>query len=264
MGPFLPYFLPSSPILTTVVKSYLNMLTFILWLILWLSLEHFLSHSFILRSFPRLSYSNSRLVLEMSKLNIGRRKSSKSIRTSNNNENSMKYIGKYHVKNILSSSIGLLEFMLSADSKTKRSQAKDWLSRGQVLVNKNPQSHFNFQLTSGDEVMILSVGVTNKNDKNNKGLNLPKTEKLEIVHEDESLIIVDKCYGISCLPKKNDERSSVGNVANGNKLRSNSVFEFVSSSLSKKRSKALDKAPKVCVMNHVDTNASGLGNYIYL
>lgn len=82
----------------------------------------------------------------------------------------------------------LQDFLLSALPEVKRTRLKQWLKYGAVLVNGQPQTRHDHALLPGDNVEIRT-----KEESLAASL-LPAS--LKVVHEDGSLLIIDKPAGL--------------------------------------------------------------------
>lgn len=87
----------------------------------------------------------------------------------------------------VSSTIGLMDFLLVTFKDKSRNNIKSLLKRRLILVNGAPISQFDFELVKGDIVQISPVSV-NKTKQ--------MASKLKILYEDEELLVIDKPSGL--------------------------------------------------------------------
>ncbi|TDM01983.1 RluA family pseudouridine synthase [Macrococcus hajekii] len=93
----------------------------------------------------------------------------------------------------------LLKFLFEAMPERSKKSVRELLSRGQVFVNHESTSQFNDALVSGDVVEIRTSAP-------NKKIKIPG---LEILHEDDDLIIVNKEAGLlSIASDKGDAKTA--------------------------------------------------------
>lgn len=90
----------------------------------------------------------------------------------------------------------LLDFLLARVSGQSRNSVKHLLSRGQVLVNNRPQTHFDCALITGQTVTVLPQA---------RGASLP----FSILYEDAGLIAVQKPAGLLSVATETEKRRTV-------------------------------------------------------
>lgn len=82
----------------------------------------------------------------------------------------------------------LLDCLLQAVPDAKRTKVKQWLKYGSVLVNGQKRTRHDYSLVAGDVVEVRTEDETRAADL------LPAS--MRIVHEDESLLVLDKPPGL--------------------------------------------------------------------
>lgn len=88
----------------------------------------------------------------------------------------------------------LLPFLLQVMNKSRNS-VKSILARGQVLVDGQVETAYNYQLTPGNVVSISNFAQTKSSD----------FIQLEILHEDEDLIVINKGAGLLSMASSNEK-----------------------------------------------------------
>lgn len=81
----------------------------------------------------------------------------------------------------------LLSFLLKTMPKRSRNSVKSILARGQVTIDDHIETQFNYNLKSGQTVSIL---------KNRAAIKQEALIGLEILHEDEDIIVINKEAGL--------------------------------------------------------------------
>lgn len=134
------------------------------------------------------------------------------------------------------SELGLMEFVASAMPDAKRTDIKRWLKYGQVRVNGNVVSAFDFPVAPGIEVEI--------------NLSRPFVtfhhHRVQLVYEDDDIIVINKGYGLL----------SVGTGAPaGNKQGKPQETAY---NILKDYVKAQNPLNKIFVVHRLDRHTSGL------
>lgn len=98
----------------------------------------------------------------------------------------------------VSQPMGLMEFLLQKMGGMSRTSVKSLLSHRQVQVNNRVETQYNYALSVGDKVVVLTSAA-------NMELIHPK---LRIVFEDNDLLVVEKKTGILTVPTNVGSRES--------------------------------------------------------
>ena len=93
----------------------------------------------------------------------------------------------------LNSSLGLLEFVLTS-FPVKRTQAKQWLAHGAILVNDEVQSKFDYEVFRGDVVLVArsSRTLSAKSSTSSSATSGQLNAASAIHFEDDEIIVVEK------------------------------------------------------------------------
>ena len=137
----------------------------------------------------------------------------------------------------LNSSLGLLEFVL-ASFPVKRTQAKQWLAHGAILVNDEVQSKFDYEVFRGDVVIVArsSRTLSDKSSTSSSAASGQLTAAAAIHFEDDDIIVVEKPSNMSLTSASSKESS---------------LLLQINGYLGRKKQKAY-------VVHQMDVNASGL------
>ena len=155
--------------------------------------------------------------------------------------NQIKFIHKGEVKQ--DSSRGLLDFVTSNFDGVKRSQAKQWLFYGALLVNNEPQTKHNFPLVPGDVVIVRSGKMKQEPKSSIEFGRLPRS--VTLLYEDSDMIVVNKPFGMTT-KEKNSNKPTATNK---------SLLFYLSNYLSRK--KTSDKKLEIFLVNNVMEESSG-------
>ena len=111
----------------------------------------------------------------------------------------------------------LMEFLAQCEPGVKRTELKKWLRYGQVMVNGNVTSAFDFPVAPGVDV---KVNLT-------RSFPVFRHPRIQLVYEDEHVLIINKGYGILSVSTQSHRceenaydimRNYVKNVSPSNKL----------------------------------------------
>ncbi|MBX7139094.1 MAG: RluA family pseudouridine synthase [Oligoflexia bacterium] len=89
-----------------------------------------------------------------------------------------------------------------------RSQVRNWITSGMVLVNGTAASKAGQELRSGDKVTVLSEVAAIYGDAKAEAFAFP----LEVVYEDKYLLVVNKPAGLSTHPGAGNKKSTLLNA----------------------------------------------------
>lgn len=92
----------------------------------------------------------------------------------------------------------LLKFLFEMMPARSKGTVKGILKRGQIVVNGKPTTQFNDVLRPGDRVQLLSRVASSD----------AKMTGVRILHEDDSIIVVEKDAGLLTVATKNEQNST--------------------------------------------------------
>ncbi|MFC7060910.1 RluA family pseudouridine synthase [Halobacillus seohaensis] len=93
----------------------------------------------------------------------------------------------------------LLKYLLNILSHRSRNSVKSLLSRGQVAVNGQTETAYNYQLQPGQMVEIIPNSVSKKQ---------PIFQGVKILHEDEDIIVIEKSSGLLSVSSPKEKRKT--------------------------------------------------------
>src|SRR5690625_4028517 len=103
-----------------------------------------------------------------------------------------------HVEWTVKESTELLKFLFEMMPTRSKGTVKGVLKRGQIIVNGKPTTQFNDLLRPGDHVQMHSRVASND----------AKMTGVRILHEDDSVIVVEKDAGLLTVATKNEKNST--------------------------------------------------------
>ena len=100
----------------------------------------------------------------------------------------------------------LLDFLFKHLSEYKKTNVRQLLKFGHIAVNGQVTTQFNRPLEPGDQVIIES--------KNRPTLNLFQKYKIELIHEDEDIIVIDKPSGLLAIATEQIKTKTAYHIVN--------------------------------------------------
>ncbi|SDR10728.1 tRNA pseudouridine32 synthase / 23S rRNA pseudouridine746 synthase/23S rRNA pseudouridine1911/1915/1917 synthase [Virgibacillus subterraneus] len=126
--------------------------------------------------------------------------------------------------------IELLKFLIKVMPNRSRNSVKSILARGQITVDEHMETQYNYELNPGQEVTIL---------KNKASVKESALIGMNIVHEDEDIIVINKEAGLlSIATEKEKERTA-----------HHQLMEYV---------RREDPANRIFVVHRLDKDTSGV------
>jgi 23S rRNA pseudouridine1911/1915/1917 synthase len=178
----------------------------------------------------------------------GRRRPGRNFR----GENRVKYIHKGEVEQDHPST--LLEYVINVFPDVKRTQAKQWLSFGALMINDETTKRYDHKLEVGDVVLVRSGHI----HQERVGLNrhgLPSGVK--VLYEDEDILALSKPAGMVANNGGNKEESK---AHASNKSLQQHANTYLARKWERQRGKAgtQERYASVSLAHHVDAECSGV------
>nr|WP_307776470.1 RluA family pseudouridine synthase [uncultured Cetobacterium sp.] len=124
----------------------------------------------------------------------------------------------------------LMKFLIEKLEKQSRTNIKTLLKEGQILVNGQVQTQYNFELKSGDTVLV--------DWKKNRGDKVPKG--IKVIFEDKDIIVVEKESGIL-------------SISTDSKKKERTVYSLLMDYVKNK-----DKKERIFIVHRLDKDTSGV------